>query len=145
VESAVSAQKIEIIEIEISQKPMNDLEAILQVKEEKANTYLGYFASEESKHPSFVEKLTDYTFEMISWDMHWELKEIELIGKDKIQINKIESMKQLNETIEDAVEYLVNNSETKWRFFRSVRTDAAMLVFKISKNTYGVYREQIKL
>ncbi len=129
---------------EIEAKPMSDLEALLQLKADSKNRFIGYYTTHLSERPSFAEKIADGHFRIYSHDGHWEKKEVELQSGDRLQINTIENIRILTEGIEDAVDYIRQHPE-ECRLFRSVHTKTIMLLFPVKAGAkgghFGILRE----
>lgn len=143
ISGAKSTDSIEIEEIDAENKPMNNLEAILQLNIDSKHRVTGFFASEDAKHPSFLVKKEKGTFSLIFWDRIWEKQEVELKGTDTVITNKVEALKVPTEYIEDAVSFLEHNEGEDYRFFHSINAETVMCLFRKSKKSYGIIRENL--
>lgn len=136
-------EQYNIDEREISDKPMDELEAVLQLDVDKKAEFLGIYENDKVNIPKFVEKTNDKNFSIYYYDGHWERKDVELADKNKLQINTIESIRLVTETIEDALAYLETHPHEKSRLFRSVRTGTVMMAFHKVNGIFGLIHERL--
>ena len=137
---AKEASQVELEEVAISEKPLNDLEAISQIKAGIAKKFIAYYAKENASTFNFlIEKETSNNFELFAFDANWEKKEVS-IEEETLKIHHVINEKLSTEAIEDAVEYL-NHNDKSYRFFRSVRTDKPVFLIKNKENHFSVVRE----
>jgi len=144
VEETQQEHNILLEDREIVTKPMNDLEAILQLKLEKKETVLAYYRSENSNFPTFLVKRSEHIFDNYEYEGFWEKKEIEMIRPDRLQVNRVENVHIGTESIEHAVEYLEHN-KVPFRLFKSVRTQKVMMVKHSSPGKYMLLREPLQI
>lgn len=143
--SEVSKKNNIVIEdLEIPAKPMNLLEAALQLKVDEKKHVLGFYspsADDKDDKPNFIEQLNDKNFIIYSYDHYWEKKEAELIFPDKLEIQTIASITPGFDFIENAVDYLIHNS-ARSRFFTSIRLNCVVLLHQLSNNRFEIIRER---
>jgi len=123
--------KINIIEEEISEKPMDNLEAVMELKID-LKKYLGFYNNEKSKIPSFIikNKANDYT--LFTFDNHWEKINL-ILKKDKLEVKTIENIILNTNTIEDKIDYILD-SKINHAVFISSRTNKVYFIVKDKKN-----------
>ena len=140
IDETKESRAVNIVDIQIQTKPMDALEAALQLSMERKVNYFGFLDTDHSLHPSFLVKEGDRKFKLIDFEDHWELRNVELIHKEKLETHSIESMRFPTEAIEDAISFIEEN-DANHRFFESVRAKTCMLLFKIKDKQYGVIRQ----
>jgi len=141
---ADNGEKITLTETDMQVKPMDDLEAILQINADEKEFCIGYYLSETSLHPNFVIHMQKNKYKIYNFNNHWECKEAELINGSKIQINTSENILLPNSFIEDEIEYLNAHSEQPWKIFRSIRSESVTVIYKKGRSNFGVIREPLK-
>ncbi len=134
--------KVEIKEVPILSKPMDDLEAILQFMLTPNMGAMAFLDSSKDTHPSYLilddEKAKQ--FSLIRHDRYWERLEVLLNHgsgegsalESKLEYVSVESLKPSLESIEDAIDFLSHNKDM-YRFFTSVRTLTEMLLYRSTK------------
>ena len=128
----------------LSTKPMSDVEAILQLDVRKGHRYAGYINSQALDSTSFLIRKSPESIDLVVKDGDvWQRREGEWKGEAELEIKHIENELFITEAVEDAIDYLLHN-KADYRLFRSVRTQACMLLFELSKDLYGVIREQTR-
>lgn len=146
VEEVKTKPDFDIEDHEIEAKPMSDLEALLQLRADNKARYIGYYNTQLSERPSFAEKIDASHYRIYAHDGHWEKKEVELLSGDRLQVNAIENIRIVTETIEHAADYIQNHPE-ECRLFRSVLTQTIMLLFPaklpMKNGHFGIIRERV--
>ncbi len=137
---AKEASQVELEEVPISEKPLNDLEAASQIKAGIGRKFIAYYAKVNSPTFNFlIEHKDSDNFELFTFDERWERKEV-CLKENALEVHHIINEKLPTEAIEDAVDYL-NHNDKNYRFFRSVRTDKPVFLVKNKKNQFSVIRE----
>lgn len=136
-------KKIKIHEQKIANKPMNDLEVVLQMSLDENVKSVGYYADikeYKNNHPNFVYKINNTNYKIYHFDLFWEEKSVILTNEKKLEISSIQSIKPPIETIEDSLDYMQNN-DIDFRLFISLRLQKPILITKISKEYYLIREE----
>jgi putative sigma-54 modulation protein len=142
--TAVHAENKNVIEdIEISDKPMGDLEAVLQLKADSRLKHFGYYTTHLSERPSFIHQVDESHYLIYYYDGHWEKKEVELVHPDRLQVNAIESIKISSESLEHAMDYLDHHPD-ECRLFRSVQSKTILFMYRIKPGHFGALRELVR-
>lgn len=142
----VEAQKqpdIDLEPVEIEVKPMDDLEAVLQLKANSRLKHFGYYTTHLVERPSFIHQVDDTHFIIWSHDGHWERREVELVSGNRLQVNLVESIRIATEDIAGAADYL-NQHPDECRLFRSVYTRTIMFMYRTKPGHFALLRETIK-
>ncbi|MFC1503904.1 ribosome hibernation-promoting factor, HPF/YfiA family [Spirochaetota bacterium] len=132
--------KVTVADEMISSKPMSEIEALLQITSVKMD-YFGFYASSDSAHASFLERIDQSSYYLYTFDKFWQRKNIALDrSKKKIIIHTAESYKMIKDSIETSIEFLQNEKDRS-RIFQSIQNGIICLLYKNKKNTYGLLRE----
>ncbi len=138
-----SEKKSTIDDVEISDKPMSDLEAVLQLKADSKLKHFGYYNTHLAERPSFIHQIDDTHFLIYYYDGHWEKKEVELVHPDRLQVNSIESIKISTESLEHAMDYLEHHTD-ECRLFRSVQSKTILFMYRTKANHFAALRELVR-
>ncbi|BBM88621.1 hypothetical protein COTS27_00302 [Spirochaetota bacterium] len=143
------ASKIFIDDIQVAVKPMSNLEAVLQLALEKKPTIKGFFNVNNEDHLSFlIKEAPADQYALIAYNDIWEFSSLKYIGreasnhsKEEIVIHQVEPITASWESIEQAVDFLLDN-ESYYRFFTSLRTEREMLLYKVNNTHFKLLREE---
>lgn len=141
---ASQKKNITIDDLEIPKKPMNFLEAALQLRVDNKKHVMGFYVPTPNDNmkekPNFIEKLDEKQFIIYAFDHFWEKKEAELVFPDKLEIHTISAIKPGYDFIENSIDYLINN-ESQSHFFTSIRLECVVLLHQLTDNRFETIRE----
>ena len=142
-EEDVQVSKIDSVivdEIKNEIKPMDDLEAVMQLKiEENIKAFLYMNVGHQLVY-SFIFKKNDYEYDILFYEDQWEKKSVLLTENNQIVYDSVEAVSPSLESIEGAIEFLETYPEYQYRFYISVRTQRNFLLYRNGKNHYNVVR-----
>jgi putative sigma-54 modulation protein len=133
---------VQITPVEVSIKPMDDVEAVLQLRADSHLKHFGYYCSDVVERPHFIHQVDEAHYIIWSHDGHWERREVELVGDKRLQVNKVESIRIATETIEGAADYLEQHP-SECRLFRSVYTRTILFMYRIKAGQFGLLQEKL--
>lgn len=134
--------KIDLEELYPNPKPMDKLEAMLQLQALDKKRIWGFYQKESDRHLSYlIPHKEDDHFSLIFFDHVWERHHLVLLDTKRYETTMIENLRPPTEAIEDAVFFLLDHPEKPYRFFISVRTHESALIFHTKGRHFQLLRE----
>ena len=134
--------KVDLEELLPNPKPMDKIEAMLQLQALDKKRIWGFYQEESEKHLSYlIPEDESNKFSLICFDHVWEKHQLVLLDTKRYETTMIESLRPSTEAIEDAVFYLLDHPEQPYRFFISVRTHESALILHTKGKHFQLLRE----